>query len=103
MIEEGAGADLAYVGGRGGDAADTAPPADARLRTLVEEEHLRTVDDVGLDAANVQCISDLRHAHHVAVRRPPYLPPSTVNSPSAPTMHKRKRESKTKGGRRGWF
>ena len=64
-VEEAALADVAGVG----DAL-----AGPGLRALVEEHDARAVDDVGLHAGDVQHLLDLRHADHVVVRGPPYLP-----------------------------
>lgn len=61
-VEEGAGADLARVGGGGGLGAAT------RLGPLVEEEHARAVDHVSLHPGDVQNLLDLRHPHHIVVR-----------------------------------
>lgn len=110
-VEEGAGADLAYVrGGGGGGCAAAAPPAAARLRPLIKKQHPRAVDDVGLDAADVQYLLDLCDPYHVVVRRPPYLPAATEikTSSSTPTLLKTKNKKEQKGEesnlwlRQGW-
>jgi hypothetical protein len=70
-VEEGACADLAVVGGGGGLAGGGS--GAAWLGALVEEEDLGAVDDVGLDAGDVEDVLHLRHPNHVVVGRTPYL------------------------------
>ncbi|KAG6507730.1 hypothetical protein ZIOFF_033081 [Zingiber officinale] len=52
---------------------DLAGPGDAlagpRLRALVQEDDAGAVDDVGLHAADVQHLLDLRHPDHVVAKR----------------------------------
>ncbi|KAF2910644.1 hypothetical protein DAI22_11g116832 [Oryza sativa Japonica Group] len=62
-VEEVEGADLAVVRGGGGLADNGA--GVAWLGVLVEEEDLGAVDDVGLDAGDVEDILHLRHPHHI--------------------------------------
>lgn len=80
-VEEAAVADLAGVG----DAL-----SGSGLRALVEEDDAGAVDDVRLNAADVQDLLQLRNPDHVVVRRPPYLPRprnTSVNPSAANNRH----------------
>lgn len=44
-----------------------------RLWPLIEEHHLRTVDDVCLNVRDVDVFLNLAHPHHIVVGRYPYL------------------------------
>ena len=70
-VEQRAAADLAVVGGGGCLAGGGA--GAARLGALVEEEHPGAVDDVGLDAGDVEDVLHLGDADDVVVGGPPYL------------------------------
>ncbi|CAA7390864.1 unnamed protein product [Spirodela intermedia] len=73
-VEEGAGADLARMGGGGLRARTRGGRRRALgLRPLVEEDHTSAVDDVGLHATDVQRLLHLRDPHHVVVGGPSYL------------------------------
>ena len=75
-VEQRAAADLAVVGGGGCLAGGGA--GAARLGALVEEEHPGAVDDVGLDAGDVEDVLHLGDADDVVVGGAPYLRAATL-------------------------
>lgn len=66
-IEEAAVADAAGIGG------GAFPGARLRAAALIQKHDFRAVDNVGLDASDIQKLLNLPHSDHVVVRRSPYL------------------------------